>query len=269
MAVRADYTGSEPGGGRLTTKFYGIDAQEHATAINANETAIAGKQAADADLTAIAGLSPSNDDVVQRKSGAWTNRTPAQLKTDLALTKTDVGLSNVTNNAQYYAGGTDVAVADGGTGASDAAGARTNLGLVIGTNVLGYVAPSTAGYILGTSDGTTWTAQPLSRVNSTASSATPAINTDTTDEFDITALATNITSMTSSLTGTPRNGQTLMIRFKDNGTARTITWGASFQSSGVATLLATTVINKTHYVGLRYDSAAAKWICLAVDAAGY
>jgi hypothetical protein len=35
----------------------------------------------------------------------------------LALTKTDVGLSNVTNNAQYYPGGTDVALSDftGGT----------------------------------------------------------------------------------------------------------------------------------------------------------
>ena len=59
-----------------------------------------GKQAADADLTAIAALTPANDDVIQRKSGAWTNRTPAQLKTDLALAKADVGLNNVTNDAQ-------------------------------------------------------------------------------------------------------------------------------------------------------------------------
>jgi hypothetical protein len=54
-------------------------------------------EAFDADLLAIAGLTPSNDDVLQRKAGAWTNRTPAQLKTDLALVKTDVGLGNVDN----------------------------------------------------------------------------------------------------------------------------------------------------------------------------
>lgn len=61
---------------------------------------LAGKQASSADLTAIAALTPTNDDVLQRKAGAWTNRTSAQLKTDLALTKSDVGLSAVTNNAQ-------------------------------------------------------------------------------------------------------------------------------------------------------------------------
>lgn len=107
------------------------------------------------------------------------------------------------------------------------------------------------------------------RTGSTTSSATPSINTDNVDEFDITALAANITSMTTNLTGTPVNGDELVIRIKDNGTSRTIVWGASFVSSGVATLLAATSVSKTHYVKLRYDSTAAKWVCLAVDAVGY
>lgn len=61
--------------------------------------ALAGKQDLDADLTAIGGLAPTNNDLIQRKSGVWTNRTPAQVKTDLALVKADVGLSNVDNTA--------------------------------------------------------------------------------------------------------------------------------------------------------------------------
>lgn len=53
----------------------------------------------DEDLSTIAGLSPSNDDILQRKAGAWANRTAAQLKTDLALAKGDVGLGNVDNTS--------------------------------------------------------------------------------------------------------------------------------------------------------------------------
>jgi hypothetical protein len=58
---------------------------------------LAGKQPLDSDLTTVAGLAPTNDDVLQRKAGAWTNRTPAQLKLDLSLTKSDIGLTNVPN----------------------------------------------------------------------------------------------------------------------------------------------------------------------------
>lgn len=54
-------------------------------------------QPLDADLTAIAGLTPTNDDLIQRKAGAWTNRTIAQVKTDLVLVKADVGLGNAEN----------------------------------------------------------------------------------------------------------------------------------------------------------------------------
>jgi hypothetical protein len=157
-------------------------------------------------------------------------------------------------------------VANGGTGG--ASQTLNNVLLGNGTGGFQNVAPGTAGFILG-SNGTTWQSQPLQRINTVASSATPAINTDTTDQFNITALAVAITSMTTSLTGTPRDGQMLMVRIKDNATARAIAWGASFVSSGVATLLATTVISKTHLVGLKYDAAAAKWVCIAVDAVGY
>lgn len=58
---------------------------------------LSGLQPLNSDLTAIAGLIPTNDDIIQRKAGAWTNRTPAQVKTDLVLVKGDVGLGNVVN----------------------------------------------------------------------------------------------------------------------------------------------------------------------------
>ena len=49
------------------------------------DTDLAGYQPLDVDLTAIAALTPTNDDIIQRKAGAWTNRTIAQLTTDLGL----------------------------------------------------------------------------------------------------------------------------------------------------------------------------------------
>jgi len=101
------------------------------------------------------------------------------------------------------------------------------------------------------------------RVNTVASSATPAINTDTTDLFTITALAANITSFTTNLTGTPNNGDLLEIRILDNGTARTITWGDSF-SSTTTTLPATTVISTTLRVLLEWNSASSVWECIGV-----
>lgn len=45
----------------------------------------AGYQPLDTDLTAVAALTPANDDVIQRKAGAWVNRNIAQLTTDLGL----------------------------------------------------------------------------------------------------------------------------------------------------------------------------------------
>lgn len=100
------------------------------------------------------------------------------------------------------------------------------------------------------------------RVTTITSSATPTINTDNCDAVTITALATAITSMTTNLSGTPTNFQPLIFRIKDDGTARAITWGASFTPMGVA-LPTTTVISKILTVGFIYDTVLSKWACIA------
>jgi len=45
-----------------------------------------GVMSVSAPLTQIHGLTPSNDDIIQRKGGAWVNRSIAQLSSDLGLT---------------------------------------------------------------------------------------------------------------------------------------------------------------------------------------
>jgi hypothetical protein len=104
------------------------------TASSPTVPALANKQPLDSDLTTIAGLTPADDDVLQRKAGAWTNRTPAQLKTDLVLTSSDVGLGNVpnidaTNRANQTGTQTASTISDFTEAAQDAVGgslANTN-----------------------------------------------------------------------------------------------------------------------------------------------
>ncbi len=100
------------------------------------------------------------------------------------------------------------------------------------------------------------------RITTIVSNATPTVNTDATDAVTITALAAAITDASTNLSGTPVNFQKLIYRIKDDGTARAITWGASFEAKGVA-LPTTTVISKVLTVGFIYDTVTAKWGCVA------
>jgi hypothetical protein len=119
------------------------------------------------------------------------------------------------------------------------------------------------GTIVGTTDTETLTNKRITkRVTTIVSSATPTINTDNCDVVTITALAAAITSMTTNLSGTPTNFQTLVIRILDDGTGRAITWGASFQAMGVA-LPTTTTASKVLTVGFLYDTVDSKWGCVA------
>lgn len=102
------------------------------------------------------------------------------------------------------------------------------------------------------------------RITTISSHATPTVNTDNCDAVTITALATAITSMTTNLSGTPTNFQTLLYRILDNGTARAITWGASFEARGVD-LPTTTTASKLLTVGFIYDTVDSIWGCVAVS----
>lgn len=94
------------------------------------------------------------------------------------------------------------------------------------------------------------------RVQAVASSATVTPSADNDDLVVVTAQAANLTIANPS--GTPVNGQALMIRVKDNGSARTITFGAQYRAVGAA-LPTTTTIGKTMYIGCIYNSADTKW----------
>lgn len=64
-------------------------------------------------------------------------------------------------------------------------------------------------------------------------------------------------------TGTPTDGQKLLIRLKDAGTAKGITWNAIFTVVGVI-LPTTTVASKTHYIGCVYNGSSSVWDVVAV-----
>jgi hypothetical protein len=118
--------------------------------------------------------------------------------------------------------------------------------------------------VVGTTDTNTLTNKRITaRSGTIASSATPTINTDNVDYYSITALAAAITSFTTNLSGTPTIGQTLWISIKDNGTARAITWGASFESSTIA-LPTTTVISTRLDVAFIWNELTSVWRCVGV-----
>lgn len=109
----------------------------------------------------------------------------------------------------------------------------------------------------------TWNAKAdyAPRVQSVTSSAT-VTPTSTNDLVKITAQATGLTI--ANPTGTMSEGQAMIIRIKDNGTAQTIAFGTNYRAIGV-TLPTTTTISKTIYIGLVWNDTDTKFDVLGIN----
>jgi hypothetical protein len=122
-------------------------------------------------------------------------------------------------------------------------------------------APS--GALVGTTATQTLTNKRIDpRVSSAASTATLTPDVSAFDQYNLTAQAAALT--VAAPTGTPVDGNKLILRILDNGTSRAITWNATYTSFGVP-LPAATTINKTLYVGCIYNANNTRWDVIAVN----
>jgi hypothetical protein len=161
-------------------------------------------------------------------------------------------LSNLTTVGTITSGvwsGTAVAVEKGGTGATTAASARINLGLVIGTNVQ---APLVAGtdYLVPTGSAASLTNFPTFNQSTTgnATTATTAGNITATSNTTLNSLS-NLTTV-GTITSGVWSGSTLSIDKGGTGLTQTGTTGQVLTSTGAGTL--TWTENGTHYIGEYY-----------------
>jgi hypothetical protein len=103
----------------------------------------------------------------------------------------------------------------------------------------------------------------IQRTVSIASSSTITPTANTADTYLVTALATDATIAAPS--GTPVDGQKLIIRIKDDGVARSLTWTVTSGAYRAVstTLPTTTIVSKNLYIGCVYNSLDNFWDIIA------
>jgi hypothetical protein len=132
-----------------------------------------------------------------------------------------------------------------------------------GTDATTMTFPSLSTTVAGTDSAQTLTNKRIDpRVSSAASTATLTPDVSAFDQYNLTAQAAALT--VAAPTGTPVDGNKLILRILDNGTSRAITWNATYTSFGVP-LPAATTINKTLYVGCIYNANNTRWDVIAVN----
>jgi len=166
-------------------------------------------------------------------SGTLTNATGLPISGLTASTSTAIGVGTVELGH-----------------ASDTTVSRSAAGVIA---VEGVVIPSIS------STNTLTNKRITQRVVTTTDNATAVIDIDSTDVYELSAIA-NATTFT--VTGTPTDGQKLIVRYKDAGASKGLTW--TFLTAIGITLPSTTTISKWGYVGCIYNAAATAWHGVAV-----
>ena len=251
-------TGIGTAGNNITfTQFSGVGAYTGNTSagISVNGTVINAK--VDNTTTAFDG---SGNIVVKTSANLTTPNIGAATGTSLSTTGNITGGNILTGGLLSVAGNILI------SGVFSVAGNVTaNNGMF--TNIVnaashtGAVVSVTGNVTGGNITGTITSSRINPRVFSTASTASLTPDVSSFDQYNLTALAADVTI--NAPTGTPVNGNKIMFRILDNGVSRTITWNATYTVIGVSLPAATTAGKRT-YVGCIYNTENTCWDVVAV-----
>ncbi len=191
-------------------------------------------------------------------------------KTGTVLTSPKVitGINDTNNNELFKVTATasavnEFTVANAATGNGptlSATGGDTDIDINITPKGTGRIKSATVAVPTISSTDTLTNKRITKRVVTTTDDASAVIDVDVTDDYQLSAVA-NATEFT--LTGTPTDGQVLIVRYKDAGVSKALTW-TGFTAIGT-TLPTATTAGKWGYVGCKYNSAASQWHVLAVQ----